>query len=35
MYGGGSPAAALMVIKLLADLEIKKETAKTLAGISA
>ena len=35
MYGGGSPEVALMTIKLLADLEIKKEAAKTLAGISA
>jgi 4-hydroxybutyryl-CoA dehydratase/vinylacetyl-CoA-Delta-isomerase len=33
MHGGGSPAAAQMTIRQLADLEHKKEFAKKLAGI--
>jgi 4-hydroxybutyryl-CoA dehydratase/vinylacetyl-CoA-Delta-isomerase len=34
MHGGGSPAAAQMTIKQLADLERKKDLARTLAGLS-
>jgi 4-hydroxybutyryl-CoA dehydratase/vinylacetyl-CoA-Delta-isomerase len=34
MHGGGSPAAAQMSIRQLADLESKKEMARELAGIS-
>jgi 4-hydroxybutyryl-CoA dehydratase/vinylacetyl-CoA-Delta-isomerase len=33
MHGGGSPAAALLGIRQLADLEGKKELARRLAGI--
>ncbi len=33
MHGGGSPAAAQMTIKQLAELERKKELARTLAGV--
>jgi 4-hydroxybutyryl-CoA dehydratase/vinylacetyl-CoA-Delta-isomerase len=33
MHGGGSPAAAQMTIRQLADLEAKKAMAKKLAGI--
>lgn len=33
MHGGGSPAAAQMTVRQLADLEHKKELAKRLAGI--
>jgi len=33
MHGGGSPAAAQMSVRQLADLEHKKELAKKLAGI--
>jgi 4-hydroxybutyryl-CoA dehydratase/vinylacetyl-CoA-Delta-isomerase len=33
MHGGGSPAAARMTIRQLADLESKKRIAKKLAGI--
>ena len=32
MHGGGSPAAALLGIRQLADLEAKKEMARRLAG---
>jgi len=35
MHGGGSPAAAIMTIRQMADLEVKKELAKKLAGISS
>lgn len=34
MHGGGSPAAAQMTVKQLADLERKKDLARTLAGLS-
>ncbi len=34
MHGGGSPAAAQMTVKQLADLERKKELARTLADVS-
>jgi len=34
MHGGGSPAAAQMTIRQLADLERKKDLARTLAGLS-
>jgi len=33
MHGGGSPAAAQMTVRQLADLERKKEMARRLAGI--
>jgi len=33
MHGGGSPAAAQMTVRQLADLENKKDMAKKLAGI--
>jgi hypothetical protein len=33
MHGGGSPAAASLGIRQLADLESKKELARRLAGI--
>ncbi len=33
MHGGGSPAAAQMTVKQLADLERKKEMARRLAGV--
>ena len=33
MHGGGSPAAAQMTVRQLADLETKKDMAKKLAGI--
>jgi 4-hydroxybutyryl-CoA dehydratase/vinylacetyl-CoA-Delta-isomerase len=33
MHGGGSPAAAQMTVRQLADLERKKELARTLAGV--
>jgi 4-hydroxybutyryl-CoA dehydratase/vinylacetyl-CoA-Delta-isomerase len=35
MHGGGSPAAAQMTVRQLADLERKKEMARRLAGIPA
>jgi 4-hydroxybutyryl-CoA dehydratase/vinylacetyl-CoA-Delta-isomerase len=35
MHGGGSPAAAQMTVRQLADLERKKELARRLAGIPA
>jgi 4-hydroxybutyryl-CoA dehydratase/vinylacetyl-CoA-Delta-isomerase len=35
MHGGGSPAAALLGIRQLADLEAKKELARRLAGIES
>ncbi len=35
MHGGGSPAAAQMTIKQLAELEKKKDLARTLAGVPA
>lgn len=33
LHGGGSPAAALLGIRQMADLEAKKDLARTLAGI--
>ncbi len=35
MHGGGSPAAAQMTVRQMADLERKKEMARSLAGIRA
>lgn len=35
MHGGGSPAAAQMTVRQLADLERKKEMARSLAGVPA
>jgi 4-hydroxybutyryl-CoA dehydratase/vinylacetyl-CoA-Delta-isomerase len=35
MHGGGSPAAATMTVRQLADLETKKELARKLAGITS